>query len=328
MINIKPNFFSEFSCIADKCTDSCCIGWEIDIDENALTKYKDKKDFQKNISLEDTPHFILKENDRCPFLNEKNLCNMILNCGEDYLCDICREHPRFYEWYGNFKDCGLGLCCEEACRLLFNSNEPLSFIEEIDSTVDDNEIDEGTAQRIYETRKAIFKILADRQDLSLAKRIEKCCDYISSLQKSFACKHTAEVKDTANEIFEIMKMSEPFDDIFTEFLNKFSFDDLNKKTDKTQLDYERLFSYFVFRHFVKAIYDNDLITHFKVCILLLVIAILYDQTNSEVDKINTTKYISKQFEYSEENIDLLEFECADNHNLSFENLVALTDYLL
>ena len=28
-----PEYYKQFQCIADKCTHSCCIGWEIDIDE-------------------------------------------------------------------------------------------------------------------------------------------------------------------------------------------------------------------------------------------------------------------------------------------------------
>ena len=31
-----PEYYKQFKCIADKCTHSCCIGWEIDIDEEAL----------------------------------------------------------------------------------------------------------------------------------------------------------------------------------------------------------------------------------------------------------------------------------------------------
>ena len=34
-----PDYYSEFSCIADKCKDSCCIGWEIDIDEDTHEYY-------------------------------------------------------------------------------------------------------------------------------------------------------------------------------------------------------------------------------------------------------------------------------------------------
>ena len=27
-----PSYIKEFSCIGGKCEDSCCIGWDIDID--------------------------------------------------------------------------------------------------------------------------------------------------------------------------------------------------------------------------------------------------------------------------------------------------------
>lgn len=29
----KPDYYDRFRCIAGACKDSCCIGWEIDIDE-------------------------------------------------------------------------------------------------------------------------------------------------------------------------------------------------------------------------------------------------------------------------------------------------------
>lgn len=130
----------KFSCIADKCKHSCCIGWEIDIDDETYELYKNVNgDFGRrlmaNIRTEGGCHsFILDDNERCPFLNDKNLCDIILNLGEEYLSDICNEHPRFYvninERRGD-KDynpadveaeceyeCGLGMCCEEAARLI------------------------------------------------------------------------------------------------------------------------------------------------------------------------------------------------------------------
>ena len=119
MFTIKPDFYDSFKCIADKCTDSCCIGWEIDVDEFALEKYNNiNNDFGKKIrsqiikSEDGSNCFALAENERCPFLNQRNLCDIIINCGEDHLCDICREHPRFYEWFVGVTECGLGLCCE------------------------------------------------------------------------------------------------------------------------------------------------------------------------------------------------------------------------
>ena len=51
------------------------------------------------------------------------------------LCDICREHPRFYEWYGEYKDAGVGLCCEEAVRLLLESEKALGRTKSSGTTV-------------------------------------------------------------------------------------------------------------------------------------------------------------------------------------------------
>ena len=35
-----PTYYKNFKCIADACEHSCCIGWEIDIDPEALEKYE------------------------------------------------------------------------------------------------------------------------------------------------------------------------------------------------------------------------------------------------------------------------------------------------
>ena len=125
-----PDYSQDFHCIADRCRHSCCIGWEIDIDDVSLERYKKvpgrlgKKlrrciyDPGSGSDPEATAHFILCEDERCPFLNEKNLCELILELGEDAICDICSEHPRFYTTLTTRTEMGFGLCCEEAARML------------------------------------------------------------------------------------------------------------------------------------------------------------------------------------------------------------------
>ena len=34
-----PDYYENFRCIGSFCRDNCCIGWEIDIDSEALSKY-------------------------------------------------------------------------------------------------------------------------------------------------------------------------------------------------------------------------------------------------------------------------------------------------
>ena len=39
MILRVPEYYEKFSCIASRCKDSCCAGWEIDIDEDSYAYY-------------------------------------------------------------------------------------------------------------------------------------------------------------------------------------------------------------------------------------------------------------------------------------------------
>ena len=34
-----PTYFNEFVCIGGACEDNCCIGWEVDIDDESLEVY-------------------------------------------------------------------------------------------------------------------------------------------------------------------------------------------------------------------------------------------------------------------------------------------------
>ncbi len=124
-----PNYYNDFKCIADRCRHSCCIDWEICIDEKTFSKYKEIQNIMDSMTeCEDGPCFALTENGRCPHLNDNGLCNIILSHGEDFLSDICRNHPRFFH-AGNVgrTEVGLGIVCEEACRLILENDTPFSL---------------------------------------------------------------------------------------------------------------------------------------------------------------------------------------------------------
>ncbi len=128
-----PNYYPAFRCIAGACRHSCCVGWEIDIDETSAARFAvvpgDFGDrLREQIESGSPPHFRMQPDGRCPFLNRDGLCDMILTLGEDSLCDICREHPRFYNEYGDRLEIGLGLTCEAAGRLILNQREPVTLL--------------------------------------------------------------------------------------------------------------------------------------------------------------------------------------------------------
>lgn len=135
MKTYAPSFYKDFKCKAGACSRTCCAGWEIDIDEESLAKYKAMEGplgdrLRENIDESgEMPCFKLKEGDRCPFLNDSNLCELIIETGsEDILCQICTDHPRFRNFWTNITEVGPGLACEEAARLVLSSEKPLELV--------------------------------------------------------------------------------------------------------------------------------------------------------------------------------------------------------
>ena len=35
-----PEYYKDFKCIAGACTDTCCAGWDVDVDEKSYDYYK------------------------------------------------------------------------------------------------------------------------------------------------------------------------------------------------------------------------------------------------------------------------------------------------
>ena len=125
-----PSVYKNFKCIADKCQHNCCIGWEIDIDAESLENYRNHPEIMQNISLDGAPHFVLGEHDRCPFLQSDNLCELIKQYGDGALCQICRDHPRFYNEFASRTEVGVGLTCEAAAKLILDTDFALEILSE------------------------------------------------------------------------------------------------------------------------------------------------------------------------------------------------------
>ena len=128
-----PDYYAGFRCVAGACRHSCCVGWEIDVDPETMKRYQSMEGelgakLKRCIDPDPVPHFILSAQERCPFLTEENLCQIILRAGEDSLCQICADHPRFRNFWSDRIEIGLGLACEEAARLILTSPHPLRLV--------------------------------------------------------------------------------------------------------------------------------------------------------------------------------------------------------
>ncbi len=62
-----------------------------------------------------------------PILNEKKMCEIYINLGEDHLCYTCQQFPRYTEEFLDLKEVGLSLSCPEAARIILRKAENTTF---------------------------------------------------------------------------------------------------------------------------------------------------------------------------------------------------------
>ena len=293
-----PEYYKNFVCIADRCRHSCCIGWEIDIDRETAKKYNKMTDgygleIKNSITKRGTPHFKLKKGDRCPHLNENGLCKIILNLGEGCLCEICREHPRFYNDTSRGKEVGLGLSCEEACRIILSSDSYADFgeIGEIDEPYDPSEWDfDAVAER-----EAIFNILADKS----LSRPEK----LATIEEKYTVSPS---KFTDGNWIELLSSLEYLNEGHKEIFACYS----SGTSSPAALDkpLERALAYFIFRHCSKA-YDLDEFRAslgFSLFCERLLASVCHLQSPDFI--LDAARMISEELEYSEDNTEAIKTE--------------------
>ena len=323
-----PDYYKEFECIASRCKDSCCIGWDIMIDERSRDRYqKVRSPFKQRleegiISDDEGWQFLLDHKKRCVFLNDQNLCDIYIELGEEALCDICTQHPRFHNEYGDIRQSGLGMACEEAARLILEGEAAL-VIEESEE-FSDLEKDEW-ADELMKIEIQLLNLLGQRE-YTMDERIDQVFDLVSYYQEEI--NQTGEISSEFKEEqiikhhitkqmqqedvmaywFSFYEDLDYMDENFKKLIKnagKISMDKGNDKSD--ELYKEHLMSYFIYRHFMKAYEDDNLSDKIKFAIISLNVIIkinAYCQShNVSISKTEAARRYSKEIEYSQENME-------------------------
>ena len=320
-----PKYFLDFKCIADKCLDICCIGWEIDIDDEARAKYASLGgEIGKEIT-EKTVHgyFPLAKNGRCAFLDECGLCRIICAVGDEYLCDICREHPRYFGIGKDGIEGGIGLGCEEAARLILKSGGAVDFAyteHNAKYIAEDEyaEVSAGVRDMIYD---AIARLGA-RELISYCRELATVADGVAfEIGAGLGTNEIPRVNDDADcteliegelsEFFAILNECEALDADWTEAVTKASKVSLATLTqDESML--KSLVFYFTHRYVRECVEDMTL--GYKILLALfssLATVALSRVSNADEPDVRAAVKFSKNIEYSTENIDTITDRLSD-----------------
>jgi lysine-N-methylase len=178
----------DFECLGDKCEDTCCQGWYVDIDKKTFVKYKRipdkklKKRLQMHVrrnkfktSFSDYATITFPKGGFCPFLNEKKLCSIQLEVGSSHLSRTCATYPRQYNQIFDRYELTGACSCPEVARLVLLNPDGIRMTEERDllpnDPVIDNLLDDEDLQPVFDyLRNFVLDVLTDRS-IALENRL-------------------------------------------------------------------------------------------------------------------------------------------------------------
>ncbi len=306
MKTYAPNYYKAFHCIADRCRHSCCVGWDIYIDDDTVELYRDAKDsFGKNIvnnlcQTDDGYCFKMDKNRRCPFLNQRGLCDIITAKGEGYLCEICREHPRFYNSFSDRWEMGIGLSCEEAARIILSQKEvtELEIISEDD--LEELELWEDEAY-VLQKRNEIINILQNR-DLTIEGRVQLILDNRGIVFPDYSPRAWADIFDGLERL----------DEAWGDVLLMLKEHDSNSPLPELETAFEKLLVYFIYRHVSIPCDEQELnarivfsLLGYKIIKLLCIGEKAVNGSCSFEKLCDFVRMYSSEIEYSDENTGFL-----------------------
>lgn len=187
---VKPYYYDDFKCTAAQCPDTCCAGWQIVIDEEALEKYgkcNDEFGMRLKNSIDWQEGCFYQNKRRCAMLSDNNLCDLIIAKGEGWLCTTCARYPRHTEEFDGVREYSLSLSCPVAADMMLQSTQKLEFIIEEDGEADPleeefEEFDFFLFSQLEDARNVIFSIVQNRE-LPIGRRMEMVTKLAAGMQK-------------------------------------------------------------------------------------------------------------------------------------------------
>lgn len=304
---IYQDFYGAFGCLASECPDTCCKGWEIIIDDKSFAKYEKSGDniTDKIKTDEDGDRVFVQKNGECPFLDENRLCRLITKYGEEILCDVCRQHPRFIEEYGEFTEISLSPSCPGVSLILRDKDSLTQYAEKITDEQSEYSIDDPLLGRLSALRAEFFKSLKDE---SLRQAVEALIKNAVKLQEetdSVKYNYTEKKYDFIGMLSEL----EILTDEWRGLIKNLPYEEPSE-LDGCEMYLKNLASYFAYRYILKAVNDGNVITKAEFikfsleCIIY--IAQRYDKSLPPRDRLmHASRLYSKEIEHDEDNIEAL-----------------------
>ena len=254
---------------------------------------------------------------------------------------VCTQFPRFSEYYGHYKETGIGLACEEAARIILEDTKPFHIVERTidEEEFEDEEYDGLLCKGIEKVRNCLFDVM--NSDMEFADKLSVLLDtgeYIQELINRNDYKAILEyVPRYVNrealpyEEADIMEIWDTYDSMevlnveWTEFVKDLTAslhkDDYVRnlsgfnKENYPFTGYDKLVCYYLFRYLLQSVYDHDFAgkIYFMTANLILIKEMdiyIYkrDGMLTKEQHMECIHMFSREIEYSTDNLDTLSEE--------------------
>ena len=335
-----PDYFDEFFCLAGACPHSCCIGWEVVLDEDTVRRYQQLpgalgERLRGAMAVDGEDVCFPLEGRRCPFLNQENLCDIHRALGSEATSVTCREHPRFIEDYGPFQEITLSAACPKANELLLGSRDPLTFLERQDN----QPMEDGDEwlDWLVPLRDRLLDLLRDR-NRSLKARLRDFLFITEEAQQLLDSENMAELtvfcsrswaissetdagsgswEAAARQCLQDLEILEP--DWLALLKQWAQAPELPGFAPQDPEKLERIAVYFAFRYLLKAVNDGNLLGRAQFCALGVLVT---DRLSRFVGLPEALRLFSREIEHNEENLDTLLEQFWQTEGLSLSALLA------
>ena len=299
----RPDYYASFACLADKCPDNCCHGWEVVPDRSSLERYRKLEDGEwltKHIACEDGEYYFADTEDgKCPFLDEDGLCVMQKRLSEEGLCVTCRRYPRFVNYFGAAADEGLELSCPEAARLILTQNGSEFVTTEESGEIVPNDIE---PQNYVRGRRLLEELLyiARGSAVSIWERMKDCLRRCGAEKPASVSGRRL----AARCIERMERLNDCWQDELIEYLTEGETNDYLLP----QQEAENVFIYYLFRYFTVGIETGrfDTAAAFAVLNTFFVLKLWeMKKADTQDERIRLAYQYARETEHSDVNLDIL-----------------------
>lgn len=271
MKNIYPSYFEKFKCIADKCPDSCCKGWDVVVDDETNEYYQSingefGEKLKKLMKIDcDGDRIFVSQSGRCPFWNDNELCDIYINLGENHLCKTCREFPRLTQDYTVFTEHLLSFACPEATRLILGTDNAYDDFKNYDLDFLQCDYNAELMRFLLGARDKLKDIFTDKS-LPFSGRLNVAVQFCENVQSAIDefdysadvaidrnCKEDIIHKKSLSYVFEMHKEFDIMTDEWREILCKASEHADEKIPEQYDDLFKRMALYYIYRYFLTAV---------------------------------------------------------------------------